>query len=384
MMGPMPTIRTARDPRTTLRHRAARAVRFLATHPVWATALRSGIAAGLAWWVAWLLALVVPDPFADYRYYAPLGAVVATSSTASRSVGQSVRATLAIVVGAGTAALLDRLMPIDSLTIAVTVVVASLLAAWRTLGDMSQWTVTSALFVLVIGGTQDQSDYVVAFLGLIVLGAAVGVLVNLVAPPLPLGPSEAALDQLKDVLSDQLEALAGGLHGDRAPRAEEWEERRRAVAPAVDGARQAVEHAREAQRLNVRARRYRERLQHQQDRSERLLTTTSVVTDLVRILTEGEREDVDNQVLGAHLRHPAGEALSALAVVVRDGDQADREPAHEAVHDLRTALAQERAHGTGDDYLAAGAIVLDIERALEANRATTESSDDGEDETESS
>ncbi|WP_158068939.1 aromatic acid exporter family protein [Cellulosimicrobium sp. CUA-896] len=187
--------------------------------PTWSTAFRTGIAAGLAWWVAWLLALAVPDPFADYRYYAPLGAVVATSSTASRSVGQSIRATLAIVVGATAAALLDRLLPVDSLTIAVTVIVASLLAAWRTLGDMSQWTVTSALFVLVIGGTQDQSDYILAFLGLVVLGAAVGVLVNLVAPPLPLGPSEAALDQLRDVLADQLEALAGGCTatGHRAP-----------------------------------------------------------------------------------------------------------------------------------------------------------------------
>ncbi|OLT49534.1 hypothetical protein [Cellulosimicrobium sp. CUA-896] len=104
--------------------------------------------------------------------------------------------------------------------------------------------------------------------------------------------------------------------------------------------------------------------------------TTSVVTDLVRILTEGEREDVDNQVLGAHLRHPAGEALSALAVVVRDGDDADRGPAYEAVHALRTSLAHERSHGTGDDYLAAGAMVLDIERALEANRSTREPADD--------
>lgn len=378
MMGAMPTTRIPPDPRAAVRHRASRTVRFLATHPVWATALRSGIAAGLAWWVAWLLALVVPDPFADYRFYAPLGAVVATSSTAARSVSQSVRATLAIVVGAATAALVDRLFLIGSLTVAITVVVASLLAAWRTLGDMSQWAVTSALFVLVIGGTGDQSGYIVAYLGLVVLGAAVGVLVNLVAPPLPLGPSEAALDQLQDVLADQLDALAGGLHGDRAPRAEEWEERRRAVAPAVDGARRAADEARESQRLNVRARRKRDRLQEQLDRSERLAVTTSVVTDLVRILTEGEREDVDNQVLGAQLRYPAGEALSALAVVVRDGDHADREPAYEAVHALRRALARERANGSGDDYLAAGAIVLDIERALEVNRATRESSDETE------
>ncbi|WP_171905308.1 FUSC family protein [Cellulosimicrobium cellulans] len=373
----MPTLRTAPDPRTAVRHRVFRAVRFLATHPVWAVALRSGIAAGLAWWVAWLLALVVPDPFADYRFYAPLGAVVATSSTAARSVSQSVRATLAIVVGAATATIADRLLPIDSLTVAITVVVASLLAAWRTLGDMSQWTVTSALFVLVIGGPQDQSSYIVAYLGLVVLGAAVGVLVNLVAPPLPLGPSEAALDELQDVLADQLDALADGLHGDRAPRAEEWEERRRGVAPAVEGARRAADEAREAQWLNVRARRQRERLREQLDRSERLSVTTGVVTDLVRVLTEGEREDVDDQVLGVRLRHPTAEALSALAVVVRDGEHADRAPAREAVHELRTALARERSHGTGDDYLAAGAIVLDIERALEVSRVTEAS--DGDD-----
>lgn len=374
----MPTFRTAPDPRATLRRRVSRSVHYLATHPGWATALRSGIAAGLAWWVAWLVTLVVPDPFADYRYYAPLGAVVATSNTAARSLSQSYRAPIAIVLGAGVAALVDELLPTDSLTIAVTVVAASLLAGWRALGDMSQWTVTSALFVLVIGGTQDRSDYVVAFVGLVVLGAAVGVLVNLVAPPLPLGPSEAALDELRDVLADQLDALAGGLHGDRAPRPDEWEERRRAVAPAVEDARLAAEQAREAEQLNVRAKRNRLRLRHQQDRSERLTETTTVVTDLVRILTEGEREDVDNQVLGAHLRYPTAEALSALAVVVRDGDHADRAPAYEAVHALRRALAEQREHGTGDDYLAAGAVVLDIERAIEVNRTTRPPEDDAE------
>lgn len=361
-------------PRLVVRRRASRTVRWMATHPAWAVALRSGIAAGLAWWVAWVIGLAFPDPFAEYRYYAPLGAVVATSSTAARSVSQSVRATLAIVVGAAVAGTLDLLLPTDSLTVAVVVVVASLLAGWRTLGDMGQWTVTSALFVLVIGGARDQSEFVVAYIGLVVVGAGVGVLVNLVAPPLPLAPSEAALDELGEVLADQLDALADGLYGDRAPRKEEWEERRRAVAPAVDGARRAADEARDAQRLNVRARRQRVRLHEQELKSERLSVTTAVVTDLVRILTEGERDDVepDRRVLGAELRNPVAEALGALAAVVREGPDADREPALLAVRELRAALAREREQGTGDDYLAAGAIVLEIERALEANRGTTD------------
>ncbi|MCB7136565.1 aromatic acid exporter family protein [Cellulosimicrobium marinum] len=371
--------RTSSPPRTAVRPRVSRVVRWLATHPAWAVALRSGIAAGLAWWVAWVVGLAFPDPFADYRYYAPLGAVVATSSTAARSVSQSVRATVAIVLGAAVAGVLDLVLPVDSLTVAVVVVAASLLAGWRTLGDMGTWTVNSALFVLVIGGARDQSDFVIAYIGLVVVGAGVGVLVNLAAPPLPLAPSEKALDDLRDVLADQLDALADGLHGDRAPRAEEWEERRRAVAPAVDGSRQAAERAREAQRLNLRARRHRGRLHEQELRSERLAVTTAVVTDLVRVLTEGERDDLDldRQVLGATLRHPVAEALAALAVVVRDGPDADREPAREAVLALRRALAHERDRGSGDDYLAAGAVVLDIERALEANRATTDGADDG-------
>ncbi|WP_435735304.1 FUSC family protein [Cellulosimicrobium sp. PMB13] len=366
--------------RLVVRRRASRSVRWMATHPAWAVALRSGIAAGLAWWVAWLIGLAFPDPFADYRYYAPLGAVVATSSTAARSVSQSVRATLAIVVGAAVAGVTDLVLPTDSLTVAVVVIVASLLAGWRTLGDMASWTVTSALFVLVIGGSRDQSEFVLAYIGLVVVGAGVGVLVNLVAPPLPLAPSEAALDELEDVLADQLDALADGLHGDRAPRPEEWEERRRAVAPAVDGARRAAEEAREAQRLNVRVRRHRGRVEDQEVRSERLSVTTAVVTDLVRILTEGERDDLDpdRRVLGAELRHPVAEALGALAAVVREGPAADLDPALLAVRELRAALARQRAHGTGDDYLAAGAIVLDIERALDAHRAASAEPDEGD------
>lgn len=361
------------------RRGASRTVRWMARHPAWSVALRSGIAAGVAWWVAHLVGLAIPDPFADYRYYAPLGAVVATSSTAARSVSQSVRATVAILLGAAVAGVVDLLLPAASLAVALVVVLASLLSGWRRLGDMGQWTVTSALFVLVIGGATDTSDFVLAYAGLVTLGAAVGVAVNLLVPPLPLVPSEAALDALQDVLADQLDDLADGLRGDRAPHAHEWEERRRAVAPAVDAARRAAEEVREAQRLNVRARRHRTDTRRQHDRVERLSVTTAVVTDLVRLLTEGERSDVDDPVLGPALRGPAAGALAALADVVRhDGrdagsatsrdessdDDGATGGARDAVAQLRRALAAERAHGTGDDYLAAGSLVLDVERAL--------------------
>ena len=60
-------------------------------------AVKAALAAALAWHVAGLLPLA---PAEQYPYYAPLGAVIATSTTLSGSVRGSVQSVAAIALGA--------------------------------------------------------------------------------------------------------------------------------------------------------------------------------------------------------------------------------------------------------------------------------------------
>src|SRR5690606_39251453 len=350
-------------------------------HPRWSMALKGAVAASLAW----LVGLVAPPPFAEYPYYAPLGAVVAVSSTAVRSVKDSAQAVGAVLLGAVLARVVGALAVPVVVEIAVVVAVALLFAGWRLFGEMGTWVVTSALFVLVLGGAE-KVEYTVAFAGLLVVGAGIGVAVNLVVPPLPLTPSELALDRLRDVLADEVDVLAGRLETEGPLRAQEWQERRREVAPTIARARESVAAAREAARANVRARRYGGWASAQDRRARELGTATAVVDEVVRLPTDGKHADRQEVAFGPRLRPVLARTLRAfgdgLRAESRDVDDAAdgaaaattgaaaavRDAAarcEAAVEELAVAIRAERRTGDHDMFVA-GALVVALWRGVAA------------------
>ncbi|MBD5784789.1 hypothetical protein IF650_01230 [Cellulosimicrobium terreum] len=334
-------------------------------HPRWSLALKGAVAAALAWFVG----VLAPEPFSDYPYYAPLGAVVATTSTLARSVRESVQALAALLLGAAIARTADLVLAPGALSIAVVVGVALLCSGWRRFGEMGSWAVTSALFVLIIGNT-DKFGFVGAYAGLLVVGAAVGVGINLLAPPLPLTPTEDALDRLRDTLAEQVEGLADGLEGDRPPSSDEWAERRREILPTLDRARDAVARSHEAARANLRVRRHRDWATSQTRRSAQLETSADVVEILVRLLVEWEHDGREHVALGPRLRPDAALALRAYADAVRrvGADDADAGPdpvLGERVDALAKAVRAAR-RGSDEDYFVAGALVLALRRGSAA------------------
>ena len=153
----------------------------LAEHPRVALAVKTAVAAGLAW-----AAVRQAGGFvADYPYYAPLGAVVAVTHTVARSLREAAEAVAAILLGASlafTARLLD--VPVV-VSLALVVGVGTLLAGLPFLRSMGSWVPVSGLFVLLVGRS-DPVHYPLAYLGLTALGGAIGLAVNLLFPPLPL------------------------------------------------------------------------------------------------------------------------------------------------------------------------------------------------------
>ena len=352
------------------------------SHPRWALAVKGSVAASLAWSVG----LVAPAPFAEYPYYAPLGAVLATTSTVVRSVRESLQSVAAVLVGAVIARAVALLPLPGPLELTAVVGLALLCVGWRIFGEMGSWTVMSAIFVLILG-SGDSGDYIGSYAGLIVVGAAIGIGVNILFPPLPLTPSELALARLRDGLAEQVESLAGWLENEGPLAPDEWERRRQQLVPTVERARTAVAQTREASRANVRVR-YHHRngywLASQTRRAGALGTSAEVVDETVRLLVVWERDGLDAVALGKELRPKFADTLRTFAAALRAAETQDTanesaagaaaaeaadavDRLDESVEELRQAVrAAQRS--SQHDYFVAGALIINLTRGANALR----------------
>ncbi|WP_040339554.1 FUSC family protein [Candidatus Blastococcus massiliensis] len=342
---------------------AARVRRLWARHPRLGMAVKAALAASLAW----TLVQLVPGPAADYPYYAPLGALIATSTTLTGSVREAAQAVTAISLGAAVALAADALAGPNLVTIALVVGVGVLLGSWSWLGSSRSWLPTSALFVLIIGHT-NPTGYVLGYAGLTLLGALVGLAVTSAFPPLPLAPAQTQLQVLRDTLADQLEDLADGLRQERPPTAQGWQDRTRTIDPVLARMRAAVEQTLEAQRGNRRARRYAEHAQQQVRQARALERLALLVEELADVLADTERAEFEQVALGPALRPAAARALAALGDALRSvqAETADLDALHAADEALR-ALADDVRRtrtSTQEDLFVAGSVIDTVRRGL--------------------
>jgi uncharacterized membrane protein YgaE (UPF0421/DUF939 family) len=336
--------------------------RKVTTSPRLGLAARAAAAAS----VSWGLVHALPGFAAEYPYYAPLGAVIATSTTVAGSARQAAQTVTAIAIGAAVALGIESLLGRNLATIALVVGVGVLLGGWNRLGSGAGWLPTSALFVLVLGN-EHPLDYVAGFAGLTLAGALVGLALVSAFPPLPLSPASAALDQLRGTLTDELEDMAAGLRLE-GPAAAEWHARVHAIDAVVAHVRDAVDRVEEARRGNRIAGRFRDSLQRQRRQAEALQRLAFLVTSIRQLMTGTEVADGDHAAVAPSLRIPAAGALSGLAGVLRtmDGWTPDPVAVERACGALRTLTADVR-HAratTEEDLFVAGGIVENIRRSL--------------------
>lgn len=344
----------------------------LAEHPRLGLALKAALAAS----AAWALVQLIPGPAADYPYYAPLGAVIATSTTLAGSARESVQAVAAITLGAAIAVGVDALAGPNVVTIAAVIGIGVLLAGWKRLGSASSWVPTSALFVLIIGD-DEPLPYVAAFAGLTLMGALVGLAVTAAFPPLPLTPARLQLGRLRDTLAGQLDDLAAGLQQEHPPTQDEWRSRTHAIDPVLAQTRAAVTQIDDARRGNRRAGRYRDETDRQYQQARALERLALLIEDLTQRIAETEIAENEYVALGPSLRPAAARALGRLADVLRsvEGATADEETvrqAYDALQDLTADLRRTRAT-TDDDLFVAGGIVENVRRSLAAVRGAPQS-----------
>lgn len=326
--------------------------------------LKAALAAALAWLAVQPLWGVADE----YPYYAPLGAVIAVTTTVAGSVRESLQGVLAIFTGAALAlgAVLTTLPTVAEL--ALVVAVGTALSGWARYGTKASWVPISALFVLIIG-RGDAMDYAIAYLGLTGLGAVIGIVLNVAFPPLALTPMADSIRRLRGLLAEQLDELAEGLRSDRPLTAEEWEERERSIRPTTEEMQRVVGHATDARRANWRARRWDGHTQRRYQQARALQQVAFLIEDLTALVVEYERSEKDDRVaLGPRLRPYAADTLATLAQCLRsvEDDKADPECLREsdaAVSALAAAIRETR-QSSSDDLFAAGALVTGTKRAL--------------------
>ncbi len=340
-----------------------RSRRVWARHPRLGMAVKAALAASLAW----ALVQLVPGPAADYPYYAPLGALIATSTTLTGSAREAAQAVTAISLGAAVALAVDALAGPNLVTIALVVALGVLVGSWSRLGSSRSWVPTSALFVLIIGAG-DPTAYVLGYAGLTLLGALVGLAVTAAFPPLPLAPAQAQLQLLRTTLADQLDDLADGLRQEGPPTEEGWRERTRTIDPVLAQMRAAVDQSAEAQRGNRRARRYAEDTGQQVRHARGLERLTLLVQELTDVLADTERAEFEQVALGPALRPAAARTLGALAHALRSvqAETADLDALHaadEALRELTDDVRRTRT-STQEDLFVAGSIVDAVRRGL--------------------
>ncbi len=349
-----------------MQHRAVRRVaEVVGSQPLLPVALKAAVAAALAW----LVVQPLRGAADDYAYYAPLGAVVVVSSRLGQSVRASVETVLAIGLGA-LLALAVRGAPVPEMVgIGLVVGIGTLIGAWRRVGSMASWVPISSLFILIIGGSEPTA-YVLAYLGLTAIGAAVGVLVNVIAPPLPLVATRQIQDSLRELLADQMEGLAQGLRRDTLPTSESWRDGVDHMEARARRARELVSQTQDAARMNWRVRRSRETAERQQRKDVALNELTFLLQEIITLLAHQEHAHLSDVALGPHLRPSAADALSATVRALRSVEDASADPeahaaATEATDRFAHTILTRRDDGHGEMF-AAGSLVNGLRRLLHA------------------
>ena len=345
--------------------------------------VQRGVRAALAAALAWQVAIVLPAPLAAYAYYAPLGAVIAVHPTVADSAAAAWRTVLAILLGFALAVTVHELTQAapGALTIALIVALAVGVEQWRLLQEHASWVSFAAVLMLTVGTAADPARYALAYAGLTLLGAAIGVLVTSVLfPPLQLTTATRRIAETRAVLARHLQDIAVELRRGELPTPDEWVPRGRDLEVALDRMRAAEGVVERARRANPRARRWGESTASVREQSRALDRVAVLVDDLTKLVLEFQphRRGIDR--IDGGTGWVLADSLDSLARVVRtpyravadDGATDERDEAIAAADaSLQRLTTLLRTSDVADDegFFALGAVTVGMHRSLDTLRS---------------
>ena len=200
--------------------------------------------------IAWVLATTVfdlPQPF-----LAPWAAILVVHATVYRTFSRGLRQVAAAVVAVLLAALVGNVLGLDTVAVAVLIVLALALGSLPWFGTETTTIATTALVVLTTGFSDDAR--LLSRLLDTGIGIAVGLAVNVVVwPPLRRRTAIVAMNRIDDGIGELLVDIGTALDkGGEAVNVAGWIERTRDLDEELDQAWALVRQARESARMNPR------------------------------------------------------------------------------------------------------------------------------------
>jgi uncharacterized membrane protein YgaE (UPF0421/DUF939 family) len=340
--------------------------------------VQRGVRAALAAALAWQVAVLLPPALSQYAYYAPLGAVIAVHPTVADSAAAAWRTVLAILLGFGLAVVVHGLgLPIPgALTIALLVALAVGIEQWPVLQEHASWVSFAAVLMFTVGTTADPARYAVAYAGLTLLGAAIGVLVTTVLfPPLQLTSAARRIATTRTLLARHLQDIAAGLRSGEVPTPGDWVGRGQELEAALDRMRVAEGVVERARRANPRARRWGGSAASIREQSRALDRVAVLVDDLTMLVVEFQPHRRGIDAIDGGTGWVLADALDSLARVVRTPYPTGSEERAAAIADADAALQRLttllRTAEVADDqgFFALGAVTVGMHRSLDTLRA---------------
>jgi uncharacterized membrane protein YgaE (UPF0421/DUF939 family) len=275
-------------------------------------ALKTSIAAVVSWFVC---LAILPN---QLPIFAAIAALLVVQPSVNQSLGKAIERSAGVVVGVILAYGAGILFG-DASWLVLTSVVAAVMLGWAlrlTPGSAAQIPI-SAMLVLSIGA--QSPEYAAARIAETLIGAAIGVVVNLVVvPPVTLQPARLAVARLARDTAAILEDIADAVQGRRSR--EEVEAllvRARELRDARTSTAESVAKARESLMLNPRSGRYRGMLERDEEMLARLTVLTSRVVGMARALRDHYDATISEEqiarAIGTELRR-AGHDLRLLVV----------------------------------------------------------------------
>lgn len=252
--------------------------------------------------VSWVIAYEVLN--ATSPAFAPFSAVLIMQVTVYRSALQALRYVGAVSTGVALQGVIGYLAGPDLLTFALVGLVAMSIGRWRALGSQGTQVATAAFFAfstyITAGSDGERWNQLGQIVLLVLIGCAVGVLVNvLLLPPMRYRSAESGVHTLAHSLCN----LVGDIHPAlqegalEAERTQQWRRRASQLGPIAAQAQSSVRTAWESTYYNPR--RLFQRHRHRATFSgyhaviDALERVTYQVGSMTRSLDQAHGEDAD-------------------------------------------------------------------------------------------
>ncbi|WP_271178937.1 FUSC family protein [Leifsonia poae] len=285
---------------------------------------KTAIAMVLAWVIA---GLFLPN---ELPIFATIAALLVVQPSVNQSVGRAIERSLGVIVGVLVAYAIGLAFGTNAWIVLVAVVV-SLFVSWAlklTPGTANQVPIT-AMLVLAVGAS--TPDYAFARVIETVIGAAIGVVVNItIVPPVLLAPAHTSVHRLGNEIAATLDRLADALGRRQTPQQlNELLLQARLLRPMETKADNALTQGRESLTLNPRQTKHRRVLEH----DDELFTRFRPLITRALGMTRAFHDHYDDSLAGEPTLEAIAEELRRsahdLRLLARDPDAPVDEPSTE-------------------------------------------------------